>query len=64
MADLSYAVNFLYMLREITNDIFLKAFNKAIILHAENELNASAFKHLTAYDRIIIDLSGYMYSGY
>jgi citrate synthase len=42
--DLSLAANFLYMLfgRE-PNDVEIKAFDKALILHADHELNASTF---------------------
>jgi len=42
--DLSFAGNFLYMLfdRE-PNSIEIEAFNKALILHADHELNASTF---------------------
>ena len=43
-SDLSYAGNFLYMLKgELPTDIEEEAFNKALILHADHELNASAF---------------------
>ncbi|WP_226036446.1 citrate synthase [Aquibacillus saliphilus] len=42
--DLSYAANFLYMLNgEIPNDLEVEAINKALILHADHELNASTF---------------------
>ncbi|MGU3218443.1 citrate/2-methylcitrate synthase [Staphylococcus aureus] len=42
--DLSHAANFLYMLRgELPRYIEVEAFNKALILHADHELNASAF---------------------
>ncbi|GGH86760.1 citrate synthase [Pullulanibacillus pueri] len=43
-SDLSFAANFLYMLfdRE-PNEIEVEAFNKALILHADHELNASTF---------------------
>ncbi|MEM5614268.1 citrate/2-methylcitrate synthase [Staphylococcus pseudintermedius] len=41
---LSYAANFLYMLRgEKPTDVEVEGFNKALILHADHELNASAF---------------------
>ncbi|GGE51994.1 citrate synthase 2 [Pullulanibacillus camelliae] len=42
--DLSFAANFLYMLfdRE-PNSVEVEAFNKALILHADHELNASTF---------------------
>ncbi|AQQ52816.1 citrate synthase [Planococcus lenghuensis] len=42
--DLSYAANFLYMLSgEEPEDIEVEAFNKALVLHADHELNASTF---------------------
>ncbi|TCP32093.1 citrate synthase [Scopulibacillus darangshiensis] len=42
--DLSLAANFLYMLNDrVPSDIEEKAFNKALILHADHELNASTF---------------------
>ncbi|HLS09817.1 citrate synthase [Lentibacillus sp.] len=42
--DLSYAANFLYMLNgEEPNDVEEEAINKALILHADHELNASTF---------------------
>ncbi|QLK85942.1 citrate synthase [Staphylococcus sp. 17KM0847] len=42
--SLSYAANFLYMLRgEKPTDVEIEGFNKALILHADHELNASAF---------------------
>ncbi|WP_460374099.1 citrate/2-methylcitrate synthase, partial [Staphylococcus aureus] len=57
--DLSYAANFLYMLRgELPTDIEVEAFNKALILHADHELNASAF---TA--RCAVSSLSDMYSG-
>lgn len=42
--DLGYAANFLYMLfdRE-PNETEVEAFNKALVLHADHELNASTF---------------------
>ena len=43
-ADLSYAANFLYMLHgELPKDIEIEAFDKALVLHADHELNASTF---------------------
>ena len=40
----SYAENFLYMLNgKDPEDIEVKAFNKALVLHADHELNASTF---------------------
>ncbi|TFJ93905.1 citrate synthase [Lentibacillus salicampi] len=42
--DLSFAANFLYMLNgEEPKDIEEEAINKALILHADHELNASTF---------------------
>lgn len=42
--DYSYAANFLYMLSgEEPADIEVEAFNKALVLHADHELNASTF---------------------
>jgi citrate synthase len=41
---LSYAANFLYMLTgKEPDDISVNAFNKALVLHADHELNASTF---------------------
>lgn len=41
---LSFAANFLYMLNgEIPSDVSVKAFDKALVLHADHELNASTF---------------------
>lgn len=41
---LSFAANFLYMLNgQEPDDISEKAFNKALVLHADHELNASTF---------------------
>ena len=41
---LSYAANFLYMLRgEEPSPIEVEAFDKALVLHADHELNASTF---------------------
>ena len=58
-SELSYAMNFLYMLRgELPTDIEVEAFNKALILHADHELNASAF---TA--RCAVSSLSDMYSG-
>lgn len=43
-SDLGYAANFLYMLSgEVPEDIAVEAFNKALVLHADHELNASTF---------------------
>ncbi|MGM7682099.1 citrate synthase [Cytobacillus sp. Hm23] len=42
--DLGFAANFLYMLTgEEPSDIAIEAFNKALVLHADHELNASTF---------------------
>ncbi|WP_228865244.1 citrate synthase [Staphylococcus lugdunensis] len=58
-AELNYAGNFLYMLRgELPTDIEVEAFNKALVLHADHELNASAF---TA--RCAVSSLSDMYSG-
>lgn len=43
-SDLGYAANFLYMLHgELPQDIEVEAFDKALVLHADHELNASTF---------------------
>lgn len=43
-AGLSYAANFLYMLNgEEPTEVAEKAFNQALVLHADHELNASTF---------------------
>lgn len=43
-SDLSFAGNFLYMLTgEEPSSISIEAFNKALVLHADHELNASTF---------------------
>ncbi|AXH99446.1 citrate synthase [Sporosarcina sp. PTS2304] len=56
---LSYAANFLYMLSgEEPADIAEEAFNKALVLHADHELNASTF---TA--RVCVATLSDMYSG-
>ncbi|KHD84397.1 citrate synthase [Heyndrickxia ginsengihumi] len=42
--DLGLAANFLYMLKgKEPDDIEVEAFNKALVLHADHELNASTF---------------------
>ncbi|MCD7032799.1 citrate synthase [Metabacillus sp. GX 13764] len=42
--DLGFAANFLYMLTgEEPSPIAIEAFNKALVLHADHELNASTF---------------------
>ncbi|MDT3959291.1 citrate synthase [Staphylococcus kloosii] len=57
--DLNYAGNFLYMLRgELPTDIEVEAFNKALVLHADHEFNASTF---TA--RCAVSSLSDMYSG-
>ncbi|WP_078595062.1 citrate synthase [Evansella clarkii] len=57
--DLSFAANFLYMLNgEEPDEISEKAFNKALVLHADHELNASTF---TA--RVCVATLSDMYSG-
>ncbi|WP_078409980.1 citrate synthase [Priestia abyssalis] len=58
-ADLSFAANFLYMLNgEVPDEVSEKAFNKALVLHADHELNASTF---TA--RVCVATLSDMYSG-
>ncbi|RIO08337.1 citrate synthase [Mammaliicoccus sciuri] len=57
--DLTYAANFLYMLRgEVPTDVEVEGFNKALILHADHEFNASTF---TA--RVAVSTLSDMYSG-
>lgn len=57
--DLSFAANFLYMLNgEVPDEISENAFNKALVLHADHELNASTF---TA--RVCVATLSDMYSG-
>lgn len=42
--ELSFAANFLYMLTgEVPDEVAEEAFNKALVLHADHELNASTF---------------------
>ncbi len=42
--ELSFAANFLYMLNgEEPDELSIEAFNKALVLHADHELNASTF---------------------
>lgn len=56
---LSYAANFLYMLNgKEAEDIEIEAMNKALVLHADHELNASTF---TA--RVCVATLSDMYSG-
>ena len=43
-SDLGFAANFLYMLNgEEPSELQVKAFSKALVLHADHELNASTF---------------------
>lgn len=57
--DLSFAANFLYMLKgQEPDDTSVEAFNKALVLHADHELNASTF---TA--RVCVATLSDMYSG-
>lgn len=57
--DLSFAANFLYMMSgKVPEDIEEKAMNKALILHADHELNASTF---TA--RVCVATLSDLYSG-
>ncbi|RXI98525.1 citrate synthase [Anaerobacillus alkaliphilus] len=57
--DLGFAANFLYMLTgEEPDAIAIDAFNKALVLHADHELNASTF---TA--RVCVATLSDMYSG-
>ncbi|WP_202080754.1 citrate synthase [Caldalkalibacillus salinus] len=43
-SDLGFAANFLYMLTgEEPSEISIEAFNKALVLHADHEFNASTF---------------------
>lgn len=58
-SDLGFAANFLYMLNgEEAEDIEIEAMNKALVLHADHELNASTF---TA--RVCVATLSDMYSG-
>ena len=58
-SELGYAANFLYMLNgDEPEDIAIEAFNKALVLHADHELNASTF---TA--RVCVATLSDMYSG-
>lgn len=57
--DLSFAENFVYMLKgEEGEDIEVEAMNKALVLHADHELNASTF---TA--RVCVGTLSDIYSG-
>ena len=57
--DLSYAANFLYMLKgKEPEPIEEEAFNKALVLHADHELNASTFA-----SRVCVATLSDVYSG-
>lgn len=57
--EYSYAQNFLYMLNgEEPNPVAVDAFNKALILHADHELNASTFS-----SRVTVATLADIYSG-
>lgn len=57
--DLSFAANFLYMLTgEEPAQIAIEAFNKALVLHADHELNASTFT-----SRVCVATLSDVYSG-
>lgn len=57
--DLSFAANFLYMLSgNEPDEISENAFNKALVLHADHELNASTFT-----SRVCVATLSDMYSG-
>ncbi|MBB5172720.1 citrate synthase [Texcoconibacillus texcoconensis] len=57
--DLGFAANFLYMLNgEEPDDISIDAFNKALVLHADHELNASTFT-----SRVCVATLSDIYSG-
>lgn len=57
--SLGYAANFLYMLRgDAPSNLEIEAFNKALVLHADHELNASTF---TA--RVCVATLSDLYSG-
>jgi citrate synthase len=57
--DLGFAANFLYMLNgEEPDELSIDVFNKALVLHADHELNASTF---TA--RVCVATLSDMYSG-
>ncbi|UOQ86269.1 citrate synthase [Gracilibacillus salinarum] len=56
---LSYAANFLFMLNgEEPSDLEVEAINKALVLHADHELNASTFT-----SRVCVATLSDMYSG-
>ncbi|ADH98865.1 citrate synthase [Salisediminibacterium selenitireducens] len=57
--ELSYAANFLYMLNgEEPDETSVKAIDKALVLHADHELNASTFT-----SRVCVATLSDMYSG-
>ncbi|WP_186578401.1 citrate synthase [Aquibacillus kalidii] len=57
--DVSYATNFLYMLNgDMPKDIEVEAINKALVLHADHELNASTFT-----SRVCVATLSDVYSG-
>ncbi|MET3682624.1 citrate synthase [Alkalibacillus flavidus] len=57
--ELSFAANFLYMLNgKEPEDIEVEAFNKALVLHADHELNASTFT-----SRVCVATLSDVYSG-
>ncbi|WP_432358150.1 citrate synthase [Sporosarcina sp. UB5] len=57
--EFGYAANFLYMLTgEVPEEVAIEAFDKALVLHADHELNASTF---TA--RVCVATLSDMYSG-
>lgn len=57
--SLSYAANFLYMLKDrVPSEVEAQMFDKALVLHADHELNASTF---TA--RVCVATLSDMYSG-
>ncbi len=58
-SNLSYSANFLYMLNgKLPDEISVQAFNKALVIHADHELNASTFS-----SRITVATLADMYSG-
>lgn len=57
--ELSYVQNFLYMLHgSVPKEIEIEAFNKALILHADHEFNASTFS-----SRVTVATLSDIYSG-
>jgi citrate synthase len=58
-SDLNFAANFLYMLAGVEpSAISIEAFNKALVLHADHEFNASTFT-----GRVTVATLSDMYSG-